>query len=143
MITPTYELTKPLSLNTSRLLIRLTTLGHFLGVIAIFSNRLPLSLQLFLLIALSGHYANIFYCWRHRPVLKLHCYSDAWFLSTESSKKPIYTVLKCSYWHPWLVILQVEGRSNRKSYMPLLIDSCTCHEFKRLQLVAATWSNEN
>ena len=136
---PACKLTKPIGLNYSKSLIRFTTLGYSLAVIAIFNNSLSLSLKLFLLTALCVHYAYTAYTWKRWLTLKLYCHCDDWFISINDSKMPFYTVLGCSYWHPWLVILKVQNRSKKKSYLPILVDSCTQSGFKRLQLIAAKW----
>ena len=141
MIIPAYNLTEPLWLKPSKWLVQLITLGHLLGAIATLSNNLSLPLQLFLLALLSGHYLIALHHWCHRPTLKLYCHHDGWLLSTSCSEPPLYTVLKCSYWHPLLVILLVEDRSHKKRYLPLLVDTCPQPEFKRLQLIAATSLN--
>ena len=144
MIAPNDKLTKPIELHPSTLAMQFTTLGHCLGGVAVFSNRLNLLLQLLLLIALSIHYVYNIYTWRHQPRLRLYCHYNVWFISVDQSKLPLYTILRCSYWHPWLVILEVKNqRSNKNSYLPILIDRCRRHEFKRLQLIAVSKINNN
>ena len=123
--------------------MQLITLGHFLGVVAIFANRLTILLQLLLVIALSIHYAWRIYIWRRNGELKLYCHSNTWLISTDQYKLPLYTVLACSYWHPWLVILKVSNQSGKNRYLPIVVDSCKRYEFKRLQLMALSQLNNH
>ena len=142
MITLNDKLSKPITLRPSKLSMQLITLGHFLGVVAIFSNRLNILLQLLLLTTLSIHYAWQIYTWKRCNNLTLYCHSNTWLISNDQWKTPLYTVLGCSYWHPWLVILKVSNRSSKKSYLPIVIDSCKRYDFKRLQLIAVSQLND-
>ena len=139
MSIPDYNLTKPLKLTPSKLLLIFIIIGHLLGIIATVNSNLPLVLQLCIFLAVAIHCLFSIYRWRLWPILMLHVETGDWVLSTSGSKSPCYKVLRCSYWHPWLLVFQVKNQSDKKSYVPLLIDSCKRSEFKRLQLITATW----
>ena len=138
-----YNLTKPLRLTPSKLLLIFITTGHLLCVISVVSSHLPLLLQLGILLAVTIHCLFSIYQWRLWPILTFHVEAGDWVLSSGDSKSPRYRILRCSYWHPCLLVLQVKDQSNKKSYVPLPIDSCKRSEFKRLQLITATWLDKS
>ena len=143
MNTTDYNLTKPLQLTPSRLLLILVITGHLLSVIAIVSSNLPLILKFFILLAVTIHCLFSIYRWQLWPILTLHFEAGDWVLSGSESRSRCYRVLRCSYWHPWLLVLQVNNQCGKKGYLPLLIDSCKRSEFKRLQLITATWLDKS